>query len=456
MLCRSILRIFFRRIELVGAAHLPQNGLLLAPNHPNGLMDPLFVFTQADRPVSFLAKAPLFDTFLVKHFVRAFDALPIYRAQDGYDTSKNRETLTRAADVLARGGAIAIFPEGISHDAPKLSRLKTGAARIALGGRANGPPDHAVHIVPTGIFYVDKRSFRSDAAIVYGAPIEVPRVTLDDDGEPPFDAATELTHALEAGLDEVVLQGESHELLHLSALATRLIRGARRDRGERPSLPPLDEGTDDEGPLAREHRLRLLLLARHAELREGDPGRAERLIARMRRLEAELAHHGLDPDRRARRAFPAGRALLSLLALVLVTPFALAGAIACYPVYRLVGALASRAARGEEVALATFKMMGGLLLFPAWFALLAVLAGAFLGFGVGALTLFALPFGAFVALHFFEALPRVDAWIRALALRLRSSDALETLERERSELYDELLLLHGAEPPPDPPTSTEP
>ena len=43
-------------------------------------------------------------------------------------------------DVLGDGGAIGIFPEGLSHDEAHLARLKTGAARLALGAPARAQP----------------------------------------------------------------------------------------------------------------------------------------------------------------------------------------------------------------------------------------------------------------------------------------------------------------------------
>src|SRR5262245_63225314 len=54
--------------------------------------------------------------------------------------------------VLASGGAIGIFPEGLSHDDSQLARLKTGAARLALGGahRAAAP----ISIVPCGLTFI--------------------------------------------------------------------------------------------------------------------------------------------------------------------------------------------------------------------------------------------------------------------------------------------------------------
>src|SRR5256885_35362 len=132
---RFALRVFFRRVEVVGRERVPRRGAcLFVLNHPNGLVDPAFLLCFAPRPVSFLAKSPLFRMPVVGFLVRALDSIPVYRKQDeGADTSRNRETFERAAELLRRGGTIAICPEGASHSEPYLLPLKTGAARIALG-----------------------------------------------------------------------------------------------------------------------------------------------------------------------------------------------------------------------------------------------------------------------------------------------------------------------------------
>ena len=60
---RFCLRIFFRRIELLGMERVPSSrAVVFAVNHPNGLVDPLFLLCFAPARVSFLAKAPLFST----------------------------------------------------------------------------------------------------------------------------------------------------------------------------------------------------------------------------------------------------------------------------------------------------------------------------------------------------------------------------------------------------------
>ena len=116
---RLALRVFFRRIEVRGRGRVPRGGaLLFVVNHPNALVDPVFVLCHAPRRVSFLAKEPLFRMPVVKWVVRALEAIPVHRKQDeGSDPARNRETFDRASELLRRGGTIAICPEGVSHSA---------------------------------------------------------------------------------------------------------------------------------------------------------------------------------------------------------------------------------------------------------------------------------------------------------------------------------------------------
>ena len=50
-LARLILRIFFREIVIQGRERLPDGGpVLFAPNHPNSLLDPLFMACRIQHP----------------------------------------------------------------------------------------------------------------------------------------------------------------------------------------------------------------------------------------------------------------------------------------------------------------------------------------------------------------------------------------------------------------------
>ncbi|HEV2904395.1 MAG TPA: 1-acyl-sn-glycerol-3-phosphate acyltransferase, partial [Pyrinomonadaceae bacterium] len=55
---RLALRIYFRRVEIVGLENVPAcKPVIFVLNHPNALVDPVFLLCLAPRRVSFLAKA---------------------------------------------------------------------------------------------------------------------------------------------------------------------------------------------------------------------------------------------------------------------------------------------------------------------------------------------------------------------------------------------------------------
>jgi 1-acyl-sn-glycerol-3-phosphate acyltransferase len=218
------LRIFFRRIEVAGLERVPRRGAtLFVMNHPNALVDPVFLLCLAPRRVSFLAKSTLFKMPVLGYFVRAMEAIPVYRRQDeGEDTSKNRETFLRAHALLARGGTIGICPEGVSHNEASLRPLKSGAARIALGAASEASDALEVRIVPAGLYYTAKTTFRSSALLYFGEPLVVEPVEADADGEPPREAVRLLNQRIEQALRDVTLNAEHHEALTTIARAERI------------------------------------------------------------------------------------------------------------------------------------------------------------------------------------------------------------------------------------------
>jgi 1-acyl-sn-glycerol-3-phosphate acyltransferase len=131
---RLVLRIFFRGVEIVGRERLPLGRpMVLVANHVNGLIDPLLLLGALPAHPRLLAKSTLWKNPVVRPWVELAGAIPVYRHQDRVDTAHNAETFARCHDLLARGGAIALFPEGKSHSEPALQPLKTGLARIVLG-----------------------------------------------------------------------------------------------------------------------------------------------------------------------------------------------------------------------------------------------------------------------------------------------------------------------------------
>lgn len=424
-----VLRIFFRRVSIAGLENIPRGApVIFAPNHPNSLVDPLFLLAFAPREVVFLAKEPLFRMPIIGRLVRWAGAIPVFRKQDNADMSRNRETFTRVHQLLARGGAVALFPEGVSHNDPQLRPFKTGAARMALGATAMGPVDRPVQIVPTGLYYTAKTTFRSSALVYFGTPITVSAVPLDADGEPPVEPVRELTARLTAALAEVTLQADQHEALALVTRAERIFSSG-----------------DTEGPrreLVDQFEMRRRLLAGYAALRERTPERLAQLQGMIARYEAKLAAAGLSPESVAPGRIDGGRVfrytIRTLALFVVMLPLALTGIVIHFPAYRLVGPLASGYARERDV-IATAKIFAAGAAFPLTWIAVALLVGCSFGAGWAMLALLVTPFTGYVALMFMERLDRVIGSSRALALLLLRPMAFQRLVAERRRIREAIV-----------------
>jgi glycerol-3-phosphate O-acyltransferase / dihydroxyacetone phosphate acyltransferase len=172
-LVRLVLRIFFRRVEVVGRERLPAGRpLVVVANHVNGMVDPLLILASLPVVPRFLGKHTLWRNPVLLPFLLLGGVIPVYRRREmGADTSKNLETFARCHELLARGGSVALFPEGTSHSDPALAPLRTGAARIALESAAQHP-GLGVLVVPVGLTFEAKGTFRSRALVEIGEPID--------------------------------------------------------------------------------------------------------------------------------------------------------------------------------------------------------------------------------------------------------------------------------------------
>lgn len=166
--------VFFRRIEVVGRDNIPKDAaVLFCGNHPNSLLDPILITAHCQRIVHFAAKDVLFESRILRFFLRVMGAVPVRRRRDHPDGPlDNSSAFDALHDVLGQGSAIGIFPEGISHNHSQLSPLKTGAARIAMG-TARKNPNQRIVMIPTGLIYFNRDRFRSSVLIQFGEPIDV-------------------------------------------------------------------------------------------------------------------------------------------------------------------------------------------------------------------------------------------------------------------------------------------
>ena len=377
LISRIATRGFYRMS--VGVARVPATGpVLLVANHTNGLMDPAFVVVAAEREVQFMAKSTLFTHLGVGWLVKAVGSLPVYRAQDDPKLlGQNRDIFAAVHEALANGAAVGIFPEGTSHSNPRLTPLKTGTARIALG--AAKLAGRSFPIIPVGLVFRDRNAFRSEMRIVVGEPFDWS--DLASRAEEKL-AVRELTKRIDAAMRKVTLNLDSWEdaaLVHVAEQIWTAEHGSPRD----------SESTVSRLALTASVLTRFRM---RGDAEWQNTARELRAHARM------LQRMGLSPQAlKEEVSWPAAiRWVLLRLPLLAIVPLAALALLVYWPALRATRWLSKHNPDGPDSE-TTYTVLGIFLFCSIWTVVLGVAAGWWLGWAAGLLTLAVAPLTAIAA-----------------------------------------------------------
>ena len=423
-----LLELFYRRVEVVGLERLPAAGpVLVVANHQNALVDGMLLLAVLPRRLVTVAKAPLFSHPLIGPFLRGLGAIPVHRRQDaaggGFDAAQNADLFGAAIDTLRAGGAVLIFPEGVSQPEPALMPLRTGAARIALGAEAAAGGRAGVHLVPVGLIFHEPGTFRTGwAVVVVGEP-----VPLDDCaalfGAEPGAAARRLTERIETALARLIVEAGDRETLRLFDVVEAVWQAE----------------TGGALNVAARAVWRQRVARAHRYLADRDPERIASLRHDVERYTKALELAGLGPS------FPGARpglgrtlryALREGIAVLLGLPLAFLGLLIHGVPYHVTGWVIELARPSGDVE-ATYKLAGGGLIHVAWW----VVEGwgiAWLG-GTSALLLFVVALGpsGFFALSWAERVRGLVGEARGFARFLWDRDLPRLLAERRRAIMDE-------------------
>lgn len=416
---RLIARAFFRQIEVVGSDNIPEGALLFAGNHPNSLLDPVLIITTCGRRVSFAAKDTLFKSRLLKLVLDGLGAVPIAR-RDDHGTGKpldNDKAFEAMFEVLGRGEAIGIFPEGISHDESQLATLKTGAARLALGAKARSAVP--LHIVPCGLTFVHPARFRSRVLVQYGAPIEVGEAWLERAKADSRVAARELTVALEKGMRALTINAPDWETVRALDAVRRLYQ-------------PLDIEIEDRVELARRFN------THYGDVKEL-PVVVE-MMARVRRYQADLDALGVT-DRELARGLAKreiSQKIFVYFALVLFwLPLTVPGLPIHLPAVLFARFAGSHLTPRKDVVATTKVLSGVLLIMLAYSVVTGLVAWRFgATWAIAAAAL--LPLSGYATLQVFDHFALFGRGLGTLGRRFRFRHDVAALQKTRDTLKKDI------------------
>jgi glycerol-3-phosphate O-acyltransferase/dihydroxyacetone phosphate acyltransferase len=427
-LWRIALRTFFRRVETHGIEAIGDGPVLIVSNHTNAFIDGVLLVTSVRRRLTLTAKRTLRKDPLLAVLIRALDVVLLSRAGDNEANAAahNRRALEGARRVLERGGALCVFPEGISHSDPSVRPFRSGAARIALDYAAANPGT-SLRIVPLGLHYTNKGAFRSEAAIIVGDAIALDAWLAAN--SPDAAALTALMEARVRGVTTNFADAAERRLL----TDTAAIVMAGREAPVHPGTRPLPHMAD---LVALIHRLQRSALRVASAMPAQSTGLAERIRAHHRKL----ARLGITPGEVNSRIH-AGRAAFFVLreveVLLVGMPMALWGTLNHLAPYHATRLLVRRLSKDED-HFATNAIFFGLPIFLLCALLQGVLVGVLTSPLWAILYLASLPLCGTVALLYRDRSGGVYRRVRTFLMFLRHPDHQRRLLAEAAGIIADL------------------
>ena len=420
----------FKSVDVRHPERVPAGGpVLLCINHPNNFIDSLLVGAALPRKVHYLATAALFRKPLVARFLLACGAIPVYRRQDDPDKmDKNTATFDACFMALGDGRLIAIYPEGTTHAEARVQRIKTGAARIALGYEAERPA--GLQVIPVGLNFEARKSFRGRVLVSFGPAVPVTPY-LEAYHQDPVKAVDALTTAIQWAMEAEVVHVERIDAARLVRAVEDLYRGELvRELQEQRGLAPKQIDLT---------RLSRAIVDAVTWFKERDPARVEALWQRIQSYRALLAEYRVkDEAVRARleRRGPRQKIRRGWEA-VAGFPFFVYGASVngfVYWVPRWVARLMSR----KETDYATWRFLASIVAYPLFWGLEIGIVARLAG-GVAALAFaLSLPLSGVIAYRYWLGAGRLSSRLRFGALALTREHAARRLVAERQEIIAEL------------------
>jgi 1-acyl-sn-glycerol-3-phosphate acyltransferase len=159
-------------LKVWGAENVPKTGGALIVSNHQSFLDPVVIALRLYRPISYFARADLFDNPLFGWFIRSLNAFPVRRGES--DIGAMREAVRR----LSEGHLLCFYPEGKRTRNGELSPIQKGITLVIR--KANVP---VIPVVIDGAYQALPRHGQVQAKpirVLFGPPLDVKGRSADE------------------------------------------------------------------------------------------------------------------------------------------------------------------------------------------------------------------------------------------------------------------------------------
>ncbi|KAK0443087.1 glycerol-3-phosphate O-acyltransferase [Desarmillaria tabescens] len=213
---------FYSEVYVEGAENVPKDGpLIIAATHHNEIIDvaALAVTIPYRRHLCFWAKSTLFSNPIFGSILASSGAIPVTR-NPNRDDGTSKAVLFQSTTAVIAKGEVAVGQQW-------------AAVEYTRWCREHAKDEPELVIVPVGLVYTDKDTFKSRARVHYGPPISMADYTQElfdiSPGADPNDAGYAVVHnisnRIEKELFDMTINANDWETLFAAQTARAVLWG---------------------------------------------------------------------------------------------------------------------------------------------------------------------------------------------------------------------------------------
>ena len=416
--------VIHKEVKVIGLENIPKNKpLVIAPNHQNGLSDPMSVLLHTYFQPVWLARADIFKKPLVILILRFLKIMPVYRMRDGKEQlSKNEETFAASIKVLENNFPLALFPEAAHSSKRQMLSHKKAVPRIVFMAEERTEKNLDIQIIPTGIYYSSYWKFNRSIIVNFGKPVCV-NDYLKTYATNPKQATAKLREDLRAAIHQQIIDIQSKNYYDdFENIRKIYSRTNTENSGKKATL--LNRFTCDQK-----------LVEKLCYLEENNPEETESLVKQTRVFSSLLKNYKLRSWLLTHPGKNIPMILLNIITLLVFSPVFIFGFIFnALPFFAL--DIPIRKKMKDQGFWSTFSFAGSLLLFPiAYLIELGIIVWWLPKLWMGIVLLICFPLSLKFGFRWYILLRKTVGRVRLFLLKVFKKSEFTEIVESRDSLF---------------------